>query len=66
MNELEAAVLPAYPELGRLKVELVRQGAATALMSGSGSSVFGLFRERETALRAADFFRKDGLRVWAH
>lgn len=41
-NSLEAAVLPAHPAVGRLKRALQEGGAVPALMSGSGSAVFGL------------------------
>ncbi len=65
-NDLEDAVFAAYPELAHLKRELFRQGAAAALMSGSGSSLFGLFRDRNTADAAAELFRKQGMRVYLH
>jgi 4-diphosphocytidyl-2-C-methyl-D-erythritol kinase len=63
-NDLERVVFAAYPELALLKGELLRQGAAAAVMSGSGSSMAGLFRERRIAFRAADFFQKRGVRAY--
>ncbi len=42
-NDLEAPVIAAHPEIGRLKQELLDTGALGALMSGSGSVVFGVF-----------------------
>jgi len=45
-NDMEAYVLSAYPEVGQLKERLIRMGAAYAAMSGSGSTVYGLFRRR--------------------
>jgi 4-diphosphocytidyl-2-C-methyl-D-erythritol kinase len=45
-NDFETAVFKEYPELGLLKEELYGQGAAFAAMSGSGSTLFGLFRAR--------------------
>lgn len=42
-NALEAAVFPQYPQLAAIKADLLRLGADTACMSGSGSSVLGLF-----------------------
>jgi 4-diphosphocytidyl-2-C-methyl-D-erythritol kinase len=42
---LEEAVFPAYPDLAGLKEGLIGCGAMGALLSGSGSSVFGLFAE---------------------
>jgi 4-diphosphocytidyl-2-C-methyl-D-erythritol kinase len=51
-NDFEAVVMEQYPRLRLLKKRLERAGAAPALMSGSGSAVFGLFRTREQAARA--------------
>lgn len=44
-NDFETSVLPVHPTILNIKEELYRQGALYAVMSGSGSSVFGLFRE---------------------
>lgn len=44
-NDFEKSVLPLHPTILNIKEELYRQGALYAVMSGSGSSVFGLFRE---------------------
>ncbi len=54
VNDLEDAVIAAHPEIGRIKGDLVRYGAAAAAMSGSGSTVFGVFSSPEEANRAAD------------
>ena len=43
VNDFEASVFPQHPLIGEVKEELYRQGAVYASMSGSGSSVFGLF-----------------------
>lgn len=53
MNDFEAVVFAAYPSLAGLKAELIQQGADIAGMSGSGSSLFGLFRDEEQAAKAA-------------
>ena len=43
INDFETSVFPLHPAIGAIKEELYNQGAAYASMSGSGSSVFGLF-----------------------
>ena len=44
-NDFEASVLAKYPLIGQIKEKLYAQGAVYASMSGSGSAVYGLFRE---------------------
>lgn len=51
MNTLEGPAFQKFPELLEIKESLYRDGALYASMSGSGSSVFGLFLERPDALR---------------
>lgn len=51
-NDLEAPVIKEYPEIGRMKEELFRLGADRAMMTGSGSAVFGLFSSAEKAASA--------------
>lgn len=52
-NDLEKVITGKYPEIGRIKAELMALGAEAALMSGSGSTVFGSFLSQEEAQRAA-------------
>jgi 4-diphosphocytidyl-2-C-methyl-D-erythritol kinase len=52
-NEFEKAVIPAYPEIGELKTRLIEAGAGYASLSGSGSTVFGIFSDEAQAQRAA-------------
>ena len=49
VNDLETVTVARYPSIGQLKDVLMRSGAAGALMSGSGPTVFGLFAERKQA-----------------
>lgn len=51
-NDLERAVIPEYPVLAQIKAQLLVHGAEVALMSGSGSSVFGIFAQHQEAERA--------------
>jgi 4-diphosphocytidyl-2-C-methyl-D-erythritol kinase len=44
-NDFEESVFKKFPEIGRIKEKLYREGALYASMSGSGSSVYGIFSE---------------------
>lgn len=44
-NDLEEAVFKTYPEIEKIKQQLYQQGASYSSMSGSGSTVFGLFKK---------------------
>lgn len=43
LNDFESSIFKKYPEIANLKKQLYDSGAAYASMSGSGSSVFGIF-----------------------
>lgn len=64
INDFEIPVFRQYPELGRLKNELYFLGADFALMSGSGSSVYGVFKEAPVAQTAAFELEKAGNRTF--
>lgn len=53
-NVFEDVLPRKYAQVFELKRDLLELGAMAASMSGSGPSVFGIFREEETARRAAD------------
>lgn len=55
-NDFEPVVLEREKSLAALKRRLVRAGASPAMMTGSGSALFGLFRDRREAARALDRF----------
>jgi 4-diphosphocytidyl-2-C-methyl-D-erythritol kinase len=55
VNDLERVSLSRYPKIALLKQALLRAGAAGSLMSGSGSSVFGVFKSKR---KAQDAFRR--------
>ncbi|MBF0506029.1 MAG: 4-(cytidine 5'-diphospho)-2-C-methyl-D-erythritol kinase [Nitrospirae bacterium] len=55
-NDFEDAVIRQYPVIGTVKEQLIKSGAVMALMSGSGSAVFGLFEDENVALNAAGDF----------
>ncbi len=62
-NDLEAPVIRRHPLIGSLTQRLADRGALVAAMSGSGSTVFGVFRSEAGAVAAARALRKDGVRV---
>ena len=47
MNDFEAPVIQAHPIIGALKNDLYQQGAVYASMSGSGSSLYGIFEKNK-------------------
>ena len=63
-NDFEPVVFAAHPELGRVKERLLALGAAGALLSGTGSAVFGLFRKRQTAALALSDLSGGGPRTF--
>ncbi len=46
-NRFEAVLFPRYPELETIKERLLEAGAAGASLSGSGSALFGIFRDAQ-------------------
>ena len=48
-NVLETVTIPDHPEIGAIKRIMLEHGAEGALMSGSGPTVFGIFKDREEA-----------------
>lgn len=53
-NVLEYATIPEYPIISKVKSTMMNNGAAGALMSGSGPAVYGLFMDEEKAAKALD------------
>ncbi len=64
-NDFEKVVFPKYPELRDIKGELERTGSRYASLSGSGSTLYGLFRSPADAAKAASRLRKQGLKAVA-
>ena len=56
VNDFEPSVFAALPQLWILKAQLMDAGAQYAAMSGSGSTVFGIFNSDKLAVAAADTF----------
>ncbi len=64
-NDFERVVFPQYPELREVKRVLERQGAKYASLSGSGSTLYGVFESSEAAEQAAQKLSADGLNAVA-
>ena len=62
-NDLESGVIDAHPVVRELKNALVSHGAIGSLMSGSGSTVFGVARGRTSATAIASKMNRPGLSV---
>lgn len=54
MNVLETVVEKEYPEISQLKAIMSEMSAAYSLMSGSGSSIFGIFDDLTLAQTCAE------------
>ena len=56
-NDLEKVAIPRYPTIQEIKDELINKGAKGSLMSGSGSTVFGIFSSEDEAKKAYTQFK---------
>jgi 4-diphosphocytidyl-2-C-methyl-D-erythritol kinase len=65
-NDFEPALAPTHGVLEQIKRQLLAAGAEAALLSGSGATVFGVFRDQAGAVRAQQALgRTEGWRVFA-
>ena len=64
VNDFEHSVFAVHPGVKKIKQTLYKSGAAYAAMSGSGSSVFGLFEDKNQAIDVGEAFREKEMRVW--
>jgi 4-diphosphocytidyl-2-C-methyl-D-erythritol kinase len=62
-NDFEGPVFSRYPRLGEIRDALLERGAADAALAGSGSAVFGVFRNPAQARRTARAFPEDSVFV---
>ena len=60
-NIFEDVILPSHPSVTKIKQTMANAGALTAIMSGSGPSVFGIFDSEEKAKKACEKLKKDGI-----
>ncbi len=57
-NDFESVVFKKFPEIESIKNDMYNIGAEFSLMTGSGSTVFGLFKDIGNAKKAAIKFQK--------
>ena len=62
-NDFEGPVFHRHPRLGEIRDVLLKRGAADAALAGSGSAVFGVFRNPAQARRTARAFPEDSVFV---
>lgn len=63
-NDFEPVVFGKHPTLRKIKEKLIKSGASAAAMSGSGASLYGLYRDREIAMAAAQALQGDGIEIF--
>ncbi len=64
-NDLEKASFLIHPELEVIKNDFIKLGALSSLMSGSGTSVYGVFLTMEDAINAEQYFKEKNMRAFA-
>lgn len=62
-NDLEPPVIRRYPEIGGIREELLKRGALFSSMSGSGPTVYGVFRNERDAMKALEHMLPNWCRV---
>lgn len=60
-NVLESVTIPDYPVIKEIKEVMLNAGAMNSLMSGSGPTVFGVFKEEAVAKKVAEQIREKSL-----
>ena len=56
-NDFETIIVPSYPEIGQIKKKLLNYGAIFSSLSGTGSTVFGVFDDEAKAIFAKSLFK---------
>lgn len=58
-NDLEAPVIKALPVISDIKNAMKEKGAFAAMMTGSGSAVFGMFKDKDAAEKCVEEINKE-------
>ncbi len=59
-NVLESVTIPRYPVIAAIKQDMLDHGAVNAMMSGSGPTVFGIFKDEHTARECQAYLKEKG------
>ena len=65
-NDFETIIVPAYPEIGKIKEKLKSKGAIFSSLSGTGSTVFGVFDDEAKAIFAKSLFKSSYQTILAY
>ena len=57
-NDFEMYVFETHPEIGAIKLKILDLGAKYASLSGTGSTVFGIFSSKKDVLQAQSFLSR--------
>ncbi len=57
-NDFEEVVIPRYPEIGEIKQKMIEYNAIYSSLSGSGSTVFGIYETLEDVLSSREKIKK--------
>jgi 4-diphosphocytidyl-2-C-methyl-D-erythritol kinase len=63
-NDFEKWMPKLHPILAKLKSNMITSGALTALLSGKGAAMFGIYNDKHTALKAVNELKNDCRHVW--
>jgi len=58
-NDFEFWIPNFYPAIKKIKQKMIQSGALGAMMSGSGPTVFGIYENRQAALKTVEVLKKD-------
>ncbi|MCH5228654.1 MAG: 4-(cytidine 5'-diphospho)-2-C-methyl-D-erythritol kinase [Muribaculaceae bacterium] len=64
VNDFEPSVFSRHPELSEIKSRLYDSGALYASMSGSGSAIYGIYRDKDLAFKERDRIESTYPGVW--
>jgi 4-diphosphocytidyl-2-C-methyl-D-erythritol kinase len=57
-NILQTVTIKNYPIITEIKNKMLEHNALTSLMSGSGPTVFGIYKDKASADKAYSYFKK--------